>query len=163
MEEEMETIQKRIDELNAELKLLDEQCGKRFVPYQTIGSRLRCQCDLLDLEYEQGRLRREQERVSLPANGFPLRTMHRKMKHPLREMTQKRTSLPCYSEASGRRGTKTVSLRARAYALASNIPFMHNGMMGHRPCNFVLLGAKATVFGSIVMAMKFPPFSTETR
>ena len=62
MEEEMETIQKRIDELNAELKLLDEQCGKRFVPYQTIGSRLRCQCDLLDLEYEQGRLRREQER-----------------------------------------------------------------------------------------------------
>ena len=62
MEEEMETIQKRIDELNAELKLLDEPCDKSFVPYQTIGSRLRCQCDLLDLEYEQGRLRREQER-----------------------------------------------------------------------------------------------------
>ena len=63
MEEEMETIQKRIDELNAELKLLDEQCGKRFVPYPTIASRLRCQRDLLDLEYEQGRLRREQERL----------------------------------------------------------------------------------------------------
>ena len=53
--------------------------------------------------------------------------------------------------------------RARACVLASNISFMHNGMMGHRPCNFVLLGAKATVFGSIVMAMPFPPFSTETR
>ena len=56
------TTQKRIDELNAELKLLDEQCGKFFVPYRTIASRLRCQRDLLDLEYEQGRLRREQER-----------------------------------------------------------------------------------------------------
>ena len=33
MEEDlMETTQKRIDELNAELKLLDEQCGKFFTP-----------------------------------------------------------------------------------------------------------------------------------
>ena len=62
-EDLLETIQHRINELKAELKLLDEQCGKLFfVPYPTIASRLRCQCDLLDLEYEQGRLRREQER-----------------------------------------------------------------------------------------------------
>ena len=63
MEEDlMETIQQRIDERNAELKLLDEQHGKLFVPYRTILSRLRCKLDLLDLEHEQGRLRREQER-----------------------------------------------------------------------------------------------------
>ena len=63
MEDLLETIQHRINELKAELKLLDEQCDKRFfVPYPTIASRLRCQRDLLDLEYEQGRLRREQER-----------------------------------------------------------------------------------------------------
>ena len=31
----METIQQRIAELNAELKLLDEQHGKLFVPYRT--------------------------------------------------------------------------------------------------------------------------------
>ena len=62
-EDLLETIQHRINELKAELKLLDEQCDKRFfVPYPTIASRLRCQRDLLDLEYEQGRLRREQER-----------------------------------------------------------------------------------------------------
>ena len=63
MEEDlMETIQKRIDELNAELQLLDEQLLDEQCPFRTIASRLRCQLDLLDLEYEQGRLRREQER-----------------------------------------------------------------------------------------------------
>ena len=52
MEEDlMETIQQRIDELNAELKLLDEQHGKLFVPYRTTLSRLRCKQDLLDLEH----------------------------------------------------------------------------------------------------------------
>ena len=70
MEEDlMETIQKRIDELNAELKLLDEQYGKLFVPYRTIASRLRCKLDLIDLEYEQGRLRREQERRGREEQG----------------------------------------------------------------------------------------------
>ena len=89
--------------------------------------------------------------------------MERNMSDLQCEMTQKRTPLPCYSEESGRRGMKTAQ-RARACVLASNISFMHNGMMGHRPCNFVLLGAKATVFGSIViMAMLFPPFSTVFR
>ena len=43
MEEDlMETTQKRIDELNAELKMLDEQCGKFFTPYPITASRLSC-------------------------------------------------------------------------------------------------------------------------
>ena len=63
MEEDlMETTQKRIDELNAELKMLDEQCGKFFTPYPITASRLRCKQDLIELEYEQRRLRRGQER-----------------------------------------------------------------------------------------------------
>ena len=32
------TTQKRIDELNAELKMLDEQCGKFFTPYPITAS-----------------------------------------------------------------------------------------------------------------------------
>ena len=55
-----------------------------------------------------------------------------------------------------------VGARASACALASNISFRYNGMMGHRPCNFILLDAKAIVFGSNVMAMLFPPFLTGT-
>ena len=68
MEEDlMETTQKRIDELNAELKMLDEQCKFLFPPYDAIAydavdSRLRCKRDLRELEDEQRRLRREQER-----------------------------------------------------------------------------------------------------
>ena len=65
MEEDlMETTQKRIDELNAELKMLDEQCGKFFTPYPITASILRCKQDLIELEYEQRRLRREQERFA---------------------------------------------------------------------------------------------------
>ena len=65
MEEDlMETTQKRIDELNAELKMLDEHCGKFFTPYPITASRLRCKQDLIELEYEQRRLRREQERLA---------------------------------------------------------------------------------------------------
>ena len=61
------TTQKRIDELNAELKMLDEQCASLFPPYDAIAydavdSRLRCKRDLRELEDEQRRLRREQER-----------------------------------------------------------------------------------------------------
>ena len=64
MEEDlMETTQKRIDELNAELKMLDEHCGKLFfTPYRLTASRLRCKQELIELEDEQRRLRREQER-----------------------------------------------------------------------------------------------------
>ena len=61
-EDLMETIQHRINELNAELEMLDEQCGKFFTPYPITASRLRCKQDLIELEYEQRRLRREQER-----------------------------------------------------------------------------------------------------
>ena len=57
------TTQKRIDELNAELKMLDEHCGKLFfTPYRLTASRLRCKQELIELEDEQRRLRREQER-----------------------------------------------------------------------------------------------------
>ena len=69
------TTQKRIDELNAELKMLDEQCKFLFPPYDAIAydavtlaiaydavdSRLRCKRDLRELEDEQRRLRREEQ------------------------------------------------------------------------------------------------------
>ena len=58
-EDSMETIQQRIDELNAELKLLDARHGKLFVHPGSWN--LRCKL-MRDLEREQERLRREQER-----------------------------------------------------------------------------------------------------
>ena len=57
MEEDlMETIQHRINELDAELKLLNARHGPLFVRSLTGGKLMR------DLEREQERLRREQER-----------------------------------------------------------------------------------------------------
>ena len=60
MEEDLlETIQQRINELNAELKLLNARHGPFFV--HPGSGRLRCRLRR-DLEREQERLRREQER-----------------------------------------------------------------------------------------------------
>ena len=79
MEEDlMETTQKRIDELNAELKMLDEQCGKfAFTPYPITASILRCKQDLIELEYEQRRLRRGQERREHEARETALEMLDR--------------------------------------------------------------------------------------
>ena len=92
MEEDlMETTQKRIDELNAELKMLDEQCGKfLFPPNEAISSKLRCKRDLSDLEDEQRRLRREQERRGREEQERRGREEQERREHEARENEQRR-------------------------------------------------------------------------
>ena len=103
MEEDlMETIQKRIDELNAELKMLDEQCGKFFTPYPITASRLRCKQDLRELEDEQRRLRREQERRGREEQERRGREEQERREHEAREiyLSVQRTGMT-FSGANG--------------------------------------------------------------